>query len=151
MSRLRMWPDPILSQKAEPVEAFDAELAELIAELLDALYKNDGRGLAAPKIGVLKRVFVVDANWKDGVKAPRAFVNPQVLTVSKRLLCCEERCLSLPDRPRRIARPETVELGWRDCEGELQRATFSGFAARTIQHDIDHLDGITVLDHPEAP
>ena len=150
MSRLRMWPDPILSQTSEPVEAFDAELSDLIAELLDELYAHNGRALAAPKIGVLKRVFVVDAGWKDGAKAPRAFVNPEILTRSKRMVIGEETCLSIPDQPRRIARAATVELGWYDSEGERYRAIIEGVEARAVQHDIDHLNGITILDHPEV-
>ena len=150
MSRLRMWPDPILSQTSEPVEAFDAELSDLIAELLDALYEYNARSLAAPKIGVLKRVFVVDANWKHGVKMPRAFVNPEIVARSKRLVVAEEKCISIPDQPRRIARPATVELRWQDSDGDRHLALFEGFEARAVQHDFDHLDGITVLDHPEA-
>jgi len=150
MSRLRMWPDPVLSQTAAPVDTFDEDLAELIADLLDELYRNKGRALAAPQIGVLSRVFVMDAGWKDGVEAPRAFVNPEIIKLADRHVVNEERCLSIPDQPRRIVRPASVEIAWQDSDGARQRALFTGFEAVAVQHDIDHLNGITILDHPEA-
>ena len=150
MSRLRIWPDPVLSQVADPVTEFGAELAELIADLLDELYRSNGRALAAPQIGVLSRVFVMDAGWKDGIKAPRAFVNPEILRQANHIVVNEERCLSLPNQPRMIARPAWVEIGWQDSDGAPQRAAFNGFEAVAVQHDIDHLDGVTILNHPCA-
>lgn len=151
MTRLRIWPDPVLSQVSQPVAAFDTELSDLIAELLDELYQIRARALAAPQIGVLSRVFVMDVSWVDGIRAPRAFVNPEILTRGTRNVVTTERCHSLPGQPRRVARPASLEVAWCDSDGAKQRAVFTGFEAVAVQHDIDHLNGITILDHPDAP
>lgn len=150
MGRLRIWPDPVLHRYAEPVEAFDSALCELITDMLDELYAIRVRGMTAPQIGVPLRVFVTDAGWKGGVRTPRAFVNPKLLEMSRTLVTAEERCPSVPNKPRMIARPDRVRLGWQDCDGEPQSAWFADFEARLVLHDCDHLNGVTVLDHSYA-
>lgn len=92
----------------------------------------------------------MDVTWRDGIRAPRAFVNPEILKLGTRDVVTEERCHSLPGQPRKIARPGSVELAWFDSDGARQRAVFTGFEAVAVQHDMDHLNGITILDHPVA-
>lgn len=149
MTRLITWPDPILSMRSAPIEDFGDPLSELITDLLTELYVIQGQALAAPQIGVLSRAFVMDVGWKTGQRAPRAFVNPEVLARSDRWVVSTETCHSLPGRPRRVARPDRVELRWQDSDGAPQRDWFDGIEAIAVQHDIDHLDGRTILDHPE--
>ena len=139
-------PDPVLRQVAEPVERIDADL---IADMLETMYDAPGRGLAAPQLGVLRRLFVMDVDWKDGPRRPQVFVNPEIMAESGRQVNTGG-CLSIPDTPRRVARPERIELRWRDETGAARAGAFEGFAAACVCHEIDHLDGRLILDHPEA-
>ncbi|MFK7875343.1 MAG: peptide deformylase [Paracoccaceae bacterium] len=145
-----MWPDPVLRQVCAPVAVFGSALKDLADEMLQAMYDAAGRGLAAPQIGVLDRVFVVDVTWKEGVRAPKIFVNPEIKSQSDQMSVNTEQCLSIPDTPRNVARPEQLELTWQDLDGTLQQGSFEGFTAICIQHELDHLNGRVILDHPEA-
>ncbi|MEM1272672.1 MAG: peptide deformylase [Pseudomonadota bacterium] len=150
MSRVRLWPDPVLQRPAEPVAAFDDALSELVADLLSEMYAANARGMAAPVLGVSKRVFVMDCDWKSGARAPRAFVNPTLVARSDTHLAAVEHCISLPGEPRSVLRPDAVEVAWFDCEAMPQRSWFSGASARMIQHDYDHLDGRLIIDYAAA-
>lgn len=145
---VRLWPDPVLSQNCATVDP--ADCATLIHDLFDTMYAANGRGLAAPQIGVLQRVFVVDVTWKDGTRDPRAFINPEILTVSEDIVSMDEQCLSIPDLPMPVRRPEHIRLGWSTRDGASQSARFDGILARCIQHELDHLNGTVILDH-QAP
>ncbi len=123
--------------------------AALINDLFDTMYDAPGRGLAAPQIGVLTRIFVVDTRWKDGDKNPMVFANPELLSTDGSQIN-EEGCLSIPNIPRRVRRPENLEIFWIDETGSQRRGAFSGFDAACICHELDHLDGKLILDHPEA-
>lgn len=148
---IRLWPDPVLSQSCAPVDRADPDLAVLIQDLFDTMYAAKGRGLAAPQIGVLKRVFVVDVSWKEGTPDPRAFINPKVAS-TRGLLTLDEQCLSIPGLPMPVERPEHITLRWTDQSGATAARQFSGMLARCIQHENDHLNGTVVFDHqsPEA-
>jgi peptide deformylase len=140
-----LWPDPRLSQVCAAVAVPDADL---IADLFDTMYHAKGRGLAAPQIGVMERVFVVDVTWKEGTPTPMAFLNPKVTSDSgedRRSL--EEQCLSIPDLPMPVTRPHRIELEWLSPEGDARSDTFDGVPARCILHELDHLDGRVILDH----
>ena len=143
---VELWPDPRLTQVCAPVEAPDPAL---IADLFDTMYAANGRGLAAPQIGVLHRVFVVDVSWKEGARRPQAFVNPIIRHVSEEVGTTEEQCLSIPDLPMPVTRPKTVTLDWRDASFSPQRAEFTGIEARCILHELDHLDGRVIFDHQD--
>lgn len=143
-------PDPRLAQVCAPVTVFDAELADLIADMFDTMYAAYGRGLAAPQVGVLQRLFVMDATWKNGAGDPTVMVNPVITGASDVFSTLEEGCLSIPDTPRRVARPDWVAVAWQDAAGEHHAGRFDGFEAACIQHEADHLDGRLILDHPEA-
>lgn len=142
-----LWPDPRLSQVCAPVEG---DIAPLIADLFDTMYAANGRGLAAPQIGVLQRVFVVDVTWKEGVRDPRVFINPLIEGRGDAMQSGQEQCLSIPDLPMTVARPGTVRLAWQTPEGEPRAEEFTGVLARCIQHEYDHLDGKVIFDH-QAP
>ncbi|MBY4894545.1 peptide deformylase [Rhodobacteraceae bacterium N5(2021)] len=138
-----LWPDARLSEVCKPVGKVDPQLIE---DLFDTMYAAYGRGLAAPQVGVLQRVFVVDVTWKEGVRTPRVFVNPVVQQRSADMRSMEEQCLSIPDLPMRVTRPEGVTLAWEGADGP-QTETFEGNLARCIQHELDHLDGRVIFDH----
>lgn len=143
---LRLWPDPILSQPCLPVDLADPDLSALIRDVLDTMYAAQGRGLAAPQIGILKQVFVVDVSWKDGPADPRVFINPRIISSSGHATMTEQ-CLSIPDLPMPVERPECVTLRYADQDGRSQETTFDGILARCILHEYDHLLGKVIFDH----
>ena len=140
-------PDPVLREISAPVLTADDALRDLIRDMFETMYDATGRGLAAPQVGVLSRVFVTDTTWKEGVVAPRAFVNPELLWTSPAQQENEEGCLSIADHPVRVSRPEKIELMWLDEAGHQHRGAFDGFDAACICHELDHLDGKLILDY----
>ncbi|MEM8851013.1 MAG: peptide deformylase [Pseudomonadota bacterium] len=138
-------PDARLRAVADPVEA---DVADLTRDMLDTMYEAKGRGLAAPQVGVPRRMFVMDCAWKESLPDPRVFVNPEIVA-SEGQQVNDEACLSIPDTPRRLARPRRVVLAFDGPKGRRNEA-FEGFAAACICHEVDHLDGVLILDHPEA-
>lgn len=147
---VRLWPDPVLTQPCAPIDLADPHLPALIADLFDTMYAAKGRGLAAPQIGVLQRVFVVDVSWKEGTPDPRAFVNPVLRGAGEDRGTLDEQCLSIPDLPMPVTRPEQIELDWHTADGAASSAVFNGLLARCIQHEFDHLNGTVIFDH-QAP
>ena len=144
---IRIWPDPVLLNSAEAVHEFDTQLSEFCADLLETMYAAPGRGLAAPQVGVSRRIFVMDTTWKEGTYTPRIFINPEITPVSDYLLTHDEGCLSLPGFTVPVSRPASVSVRWQDPEGQSHEEVFDGFAAICAQHEFDHLNGILTLDH----
>ncbi len=139
-------PDLRLRAICKPVIAFDADLSTLAADMLDTMYAAPGRGLAAPQVGVLTRIFVMDTTWKEGTPAPQVFVNPRLLAVSEERVVIEEGCLSIPGVPCLVERPASLRLAWQGLDGSAQEGEFDAMPARAIQHELDHLDGILCID-----
>lgn len=140
------WPDPRLATPCAPVGEITAEVRTLAADLLQTMYAAPGRGLAAPQVGVLTRLFVMDVAWKDAARDPQAFVDPEILDASSELSVYEEGCLSIPGVTAKVSRPVWVEMAWRDLTGRSHRQRFEGFAATCAQHELDHLNGTVTLD-----
>ena len=143
------WPDPRLSRACHPVAAGE-DVTGLVAEMFETMYAAPGRGLAAPQIGVMKRVFVTDTTWKSGTCSPMVFINPRMLWASDSQVAGEEGCLSIPGVAVTLVRPSHVEIAFADAEGHERRETFEGFAAACVQHERDHLDGVLCIDYPEV-
>ena len=143
-------PDDRLRQLCAPVLSVDDDLRGLISDMLETMYDAPGRGLAAPQVGVLSRVFVMDATWKTGEPSPLAFVNPEILWASPETQSNEEGCLSIPDMPVQVSRPARIEAMWLDETGTQRRGAFEGFEAACICHETDHLNGVLILDHEAA-
>ena len=144
------WPDERLSKKCDPVQEITDEICDLADDMLATMYAAPGRGLAAPQVGVLKRMFVMDAIWKDGAdRAPQVFVNPEIIAASSDNAEREEGCLSIPGVTVSVTRPAEVEVKWQDLTGNQHQVQFDGFAAACVQHEIDHLDGIVTFDRLE--
>lgn len=144
---VRLWPDPVLKKTCERIDLDDPTLPGLIHDLLDTMYAANGRGLAAPQIGVLKKVFVVDVSWKEGVRDPRIFINPRAVVATGDDITIDEQCLSIPDLPMPVTRGERVQLGFDTPDGSYVFATYEGNLARCIQHEFDHLNGTVIFDH----
>ena len=139
-------PDPRLKKPCEPIAAVTAEISALAADMLETMYDAPGIGLAAPQIGVMKRLIVMDC-IKDGPPEPMALLNPHVLWSSEDLGSYEEGCLSIPDQYAEVKRPSSVKVGWMDLDGNPQERLFDGLWATCVQHEIDHLNGKLFIDY----
>ena len=128
--------------RVKPGEDLDA----LIADLFDTMYAAPGRGLAAPQIGVMKRVFVMDVTWKDGPRSPIAVVNPSIEPVGQDKVAADEACLSIPGVSAQVARPARIRMRWTAPDGTANQAEFVGAWATCAQHEADHLDGRVIFD-----
>ena len=143
---LVLWPDARLTTAAAPVAGRDDTLAELLSQMFDTMYHAGGRGLAAPQVGILQRVFVMDEGWKRGQPTPQVFVNPVILDRSPDTTEGPEGCLSIPVLTVPVTRHTEIRVSWADIDGHARTETLTGFAAICAQHEIDHLDGIVTLD-----
>lgn len=144
MRPLRFDGDPVLLQTAAPVEVFDEDLATLVRDMFETMYAAPGRGLAAPQVGVSRRVFVVDTEWKEADPAPMIFVNPQIVARSLEETVGEEACLSIPDKSFSVSRPVWADLTWQDLDGVLNEGRFEGVQAVCVCHEFDHLEGLLI-------
>jgi len=140
------WPDERLRTVCAPVEEITDEIRLLAADMLETMYDAPGRGLAAPQVGVSRRIFVMDVNGGAGPRAPRIFLDPVIEAWSDETATGPEGCLSIPGIVAEIERPVEIALRWRDIGGTERRETLAGFPAICAQHEIDHLDGIVTLD-----
>jgi len=141
-----LWPHPVLRKKARPVEAVDASVAALIHDLFETMYAAPGVGLAAPQVGVLQRVLVLDTRPRQPEVEPVAMVNPRVVA-REGTSVYREGCLSIPGEAEEVERPAVVTVEFLDAEGQLQQLRCEGLLATAVQHEIDHLDGRLYVDH----
>ena len=146
LRQIVLWPDPRLGGVCDPVGDIDDEVRSLAADMLETMYDAPGRGLAAPQIGDLRRIFVMDPTWKEGLRAPMVCINPQITPLDTEVVESAEGCLSIPGISARVSRSAGVRMRWVDLDGAAQSAELTGFAALCAQHEVDHLDGIVTLD-----
>ena len=141
-------PDPRLKTVADPVATIDDGLKRLADDMLETMYAAPGIGLAAPQIGVMQRMLVMDCVKEEGA-APRPMVllNPAVTWSSEACNVYEEGCLSVPDQYADVERPAEVEVTWTSLEGAEQSERFDGLWATCVQHEIDHLNGKLFIDY----
>lgn len=139
--KILKYPNPILKKVSEPVEVFDDELAKFVKDLFTAMRASDGVGLAAPQVGVLKKIAVVEYDEKKYV-----LINPKVID-QKGIADDEEGCLSFPGIYAHVQRPEWVKIETFDVHGEKQTYEASGFTARAFLHEMDHLSGKLFIDY----
>jgi peptide deformylase len=143
-------PDPRLRAKAKPVGAGDAErVRDLAPRMLAAMYAAPGIGLAAPQVGELLRLVVIDLQ-KDEQQDPIVLVNPEIVAASKELATREEGCLSLPGQYAEVTRPAVVKVRYQDLSGAKHEIEGEGLMAACLQHEIDHLDGVLFVDYLSA-
>ena len=141
-------PDPRLKKHCAPVNDLTDELRALADDMLETMYDAPGVGLAAPQVGVLDRLIVLDCVKAEG-EAPRPLImfNPEILAASDDLNVYEEGCLSIPEQFAEVTRPAQVQVRWMDRDGNEQNEEMSGLWATCVQHEIDHLDGKLFIDY----
>ena len=140
-------PDTRLKHKSSIVEKFDQGLVKIIKDMFDTLYASgNGIGLAAPQVGIKKRIVVIDIK-KEDVSNPMTFINPKIIKFSDEKFINEEGCLSVPEYYADVERAKEIEVEWYDENGKKKNDIFSGLMSICIQHEIDHLDGVLFIDH----
>lgn len=139
-------PDPRLKKICASVPDLNDDLRRLADDMLETMYDAPGIGLAAPQVGVLERLIVMDC-VKDGTPEPMVMFNPEVLSSSEDLNVYEEGCLSIPEQFAEVTRPAEVRVGWIDQDGNPQERDFDGLWATCVQHEIDHLNGKLFIDY----
>ena len=149
---IRITGDPVLHSPAAPVTEFDDELRQLVEDMFETMYDAPGIGLAAIQVGVPKRILVIDLQEPEEeggepVKAPRVFINPEILSESDQDVPYNEGCLSIPDQYAEVMRPDRVKAKWQDADGGWQEGEIDGLLAVCLQHEIDHLNGVLFIDH----
>jgi len=149
-------PHPILKKKAVAVEEseFGFKLEEFMNSMLDTMYDENGIGLAAPQVGDSRRILVAEPRFgdEDASDVPLfMMVNPEITRRSEEMIGCEEGCLSLPDFLFTVPRHKTINVKWSTPTGEAMSRTLTDFHSIVIQHEIEHLDGITLLDRASRP
>jgi peptide deformylase len=137
--------DKVLNRKAKRVAKIDDSIRNFCASMIDAMYANNGIGLAAPQVGVSKRIIIIDV---DG--SPLVMINPEIITQSDKQVVMNEGCLSIPETYIDLNRPESISVKFRDRKGIPHHNSYSGLTARVIQHEIDHLDGKLMTDYEES-
>lgn len=137
--------DPILRKTSRKVEFFDDKLVDLANDMIETMYENDGVGLAAVQVGILKRIVVIDVYDGNGA---RVFVNPEII-FEDGYQCDMEGCLSLPGKAEEVARPNIVRVKAQDLNGELFELEGVELMARALCHELDHLDGVLFVDRAE--
>ena len=156
-------PDPLLKEISQPVEKIDDELRQFMKKMVNTMYLEKGIGLAAVQVGVLKRVLVMDLDYEPDNNAhhdhsscggihvkntnPKYFINPEIIESSKNKSGYKEGCLSFPGTSSEVIRPEMVKVKFLDENGQEKVEEMDGLLATCIQHEIDHLNGITFIDH----
>lgn len=153
---IRLKGDEILTKKSKKVEVIDAKIKTLAEDMLETMYANDGIGLAACQVGMLKSMVVYDAKWIEDTdskgrkitpkKEPHVLINPTLTYRSKSMVEVEEGCLSFPNEFDNVMRHEKIKVEYTDIDGKKKIKSASGMEAVVIQHELDHLDGIVFLD-----
>lgn len=149
--KLYEYPDAVLKQKSQRVEKVDAEVQKILDDMLETMYASAGVGLAAPQVGLLKRIVVIDVEQEedgDDYKAgrPLFLINPEIVWRSEDKVCGEEGCLSVPKQRAEVERYAKVRVKYTDYNGQEQEIEGDGLLAVCLQHEIDHLDGILYID-----
>jgi peptide deformylase len=143
------YPDPILAQMSKPVTVFDKKLRTLVADMFESMYADKGIGLAAPQIGILQRITVVDLSFKKNPEEKLVLINPEIVERKGKQLE-EEGCLSLPEIREKVSRAAWVKVRAQDEHGEWHEYEGEELLARAFQHEIDHLDGVLFIDRISA-
>jgi peptide deformylase len=142
-------PDPILKMKSISVKIIDKELQNFLDDMLETMYYEEGAGIAAVQVGVLKRIFILDIGKtdSDSTKNPQFYINPEIIECSDDKSVINEGCLSFPGARSMITRPERVKIKFLDYDGTERIEEAEGYKARGFLHENDHLNGITMPDH----
>lgn len=141
--------DPVLETPAAPVTDFDGDLQKLVDDMFESMYEAHGVGLAAPQIGISKRLAVIDVSFKEDPEAKLVLANPEVIAVDGKQTQ-QEGCLSLPEFRENVTRPKSVTIKAQDAKGNWYEKTGEDLLARAFVHEIDHLNGKLYISHISA-
>ncbi|MCG8515119.1 MAG: peptide deformylase [Halanaerobiales bacterium] len=141
--KIRKVGDPVLRSKAKEVVKLNAQVIDLLDNMAETMYKAPGAGLAAPQVGVLQRIIVVDVNDENGLIE---LINPEIIRTSEEQTVLEEGCLSIPGAAYNVIRARQVKVKGLDRKGREIIIEAEGYLARALQHEIDHLDGVLLID-----
>ena len=141
--------DPVLEKRADPVTVFDDELKKLVDDMFESMYAAHGVGLAAPQIGISKRLAVIDITFKEDPSAKLVLANPEIVHSEGRHTQ-NEGCLSIPDFRESVTRPRTVTIRAQDVNGKFYEKTGEELLARAFLHETDHLNGKLYISHLSA-
>lgn len=141
--------DPVLEKQAEPVTVFDDDLKKLVDDMFESMYAAHGVGLAAPQIGISKRLAVIDITFKEDPSAKLVLANPEIMHTEGRHTQ-NEGCLSIPDFRESLTRPRTVTIRAQDVDGKFYEKTAEELLARAFLHETDHLNGKLYISHLSA-
>lgn len=141
----------VLRREAEDLVEGEMDLTKLLSDMQETLTQAEGCGLAAPQVGIGKRLFIVDGtelgeDFPDCTDFRKTFINPEITEESEETCSYSEGCLSLPGISENVVRPETITIRYQDEQFQWHEDTYSGFKARMIQHEYDHLDGMLFTD-----
>ncbi len=139
-------PDPRLKKPCDSVQEVTAEIHALAKDMLETMYDAPGIGLAAPQVGAMKKLIVMDC-IKDGPPQPMVMLNPMVFWASEDLSVYDEGCLSIPDQYAEVSRPGSVKVRWMGLDAQTYEQQFDGLWATCVQHEIDHLNGKLFIDY----
>mgnify|MGYP001816093045 CR=1 FL=1 len=140
-------PDPRLKKTADPIANISDELRALADDMIATMYDAPGIGLAAPQLGISQRLITMDCSAKDADPEPVVLINPEVLWSSEEKNTYEEGCLSIPEQFADVERPAEVDVRWMDVDGGTHERRLDGLWATCVQHEIDHLNGILIIDY----
>ncbi len=140
LRQIRMDSDPVLRKQTRSIDVISDRIRELAQDMFDTMYQAEGVGLAAPQVGILKKIVVIDTG-----ENPIVLINPTVSEPEGSIIM-EEACLSFPERSGQVDRPEKVKVTFTDLEGGRQTLECEGLLARAVCHEVDHLNGIVFLD-----
>lgn len=150
---LREYPDSILHQKSARISKIDDDLRAFLDDMLETMYQSRGVGLAAPQVGVLKRMIVIDAEQTEDENGqhkrgnPMFLINPEIVYKSEEMIFFCEGCLSVPGQSADVERHQKIKVRYQDKAGHEQEIEAEDYLAVVLQHEIDHLDGILYIDH----
>ena len=147
VKKILMYPDPRLLKNSLKIEKIDAEVKGIAEDLLDTMYLAEGVGLAAPQIGINKRIFVMDCSDKQEKREYVIAINPEIISSSQEFKTYKEGCLSIPEITEEVVRPEKVHVRYEDLYGKLKTEKLEGLWATCFQHELDHLNGKLFIDY----
>lgn len=143
--KIHIVPDPVLRRIADPVDVVTKDIQKLMDDMLETM--GEDYGIAAPQVGISKRIIVIGYTDRGPLKKPLKIINPEIEWVSEDTSTLDQGCISVPGFSVVIERPKSVRMSYTDEHGKSQTIEESGFMAQCLQHEIDHLNGITILDY----
>jgi peptide deformylase len=145
--KLVLAPDPLLKKKSLPVVEVDDQIRKLMDDMYETMKKENGLGLAAVQVGVLKRIIVIEIEEEHEIANPLFIANPEIISYSKEFSTYNEGCLSFPEQRLEIQRSAMIVLKYLDYNNQIQEIKAEGLLATAIQHEIDHTNGVVIADH----